>query len=119
MLSYDYQINYGHHLKGLLEGGLPVLVYSGDQDYICNWMGGKAWTEALLWSGHMDYLRAPMKEWLGANGETAGEVKKANNFTFLRLYDAGHMVPMDQPEQALFMLMQFIKEGTLLNKDEV
>jgi len=27
------------------------------------------------------------------------------------------MVPMDKPEEALFMLMQFIKEGTLIGDE--
>ena len=38
-------------LTDVLEGGVHVLVYSGDLDYICNWMGGDAWTRALQWSG--------------------------------------------------------------------
>jgi len=39
------------------------------------------------------------------NGTKAGgEVKSYNNFTFFRIYDAGHMVPMDQPEVALTMI---------------
>ena len=42
------------------------------------------------------------------NGQAAGELKKVGNFKFLRVYDAGHMVPMDQPEVALFMLQSFM-----------
>lgn len=29
-----------------------------------------------------------------------GEIKNYKNFTFFRIYEAGHMVPMDQPEVA-------------------
>jgi carboxypeptidase C (cathepsin A) len=42
------------------------------------------------------------------DGEAAGEYKKTDNLTFLRVFDAGHMVPMDQPKVALEMLREFI-----------
>jgi cathepsin A (carboxypeptidase C) len=38
----------------------------------------------------------------------AGEYKVYENFSFYRIYEAGHMVPMDQPESALQMLNHFI-----------
>ena len=31
----------------LLEEEVKVLIYSGDKDFICNWMGGEMWTNAL------------------------------------------------------------------------
>jgi len=39
--------------------------------------------------------------------------KNFENLTFLKLYDAGHMVPMDQPEAAFRMIDQFLKMKTL------
>lgn len=38
-----------------------------------------------------------------------GRVQNFENFTFMQVYDAGHMVPMDQPEAAHDMIYQFIK----------
>mmetsp|Transcript_38133 Transcript_38133/g.50054 ORF Transcript_38133/g.50054 Transcript_38133/m.50054 type:complete len:95 (+) Transcript_38133:1233-1517(+) len=40
--------------------------------------------------------------------DAAGSVKNFENFTFMRVFQAGHMVPMDQPEAALDMLSEFI-----------
>ena len=40
--------------------------------------------------------------------QAAGTIQSAEGFTFLRVFDAGHMVPRDQPEAALTMLNQFI-----------
>ena len=37
-----------------------------------------------------------------------GELRSANGFQFLRVFDAGHMVPRDQPAAALAMLNAFI-----------
>lgn len=30
-----------------------VLVYSGVLDFICNYFGGRAWTDATKWSGQV------------------------------------------------------------------
>jgi len=50
-LIFDLDKMYGYKLAPLLDAGIPVLIYSGDQDYICNWRGGLAWTLALKWQG--------------------------------------------------------------------
>jgi carboxypeptidase C (cathepsin A) len=46
------------------------------------------------------------------NGKAAGQLKQYKNLQFLRVYNAGHMVPMDQPANALNMLQTFMM-GTL------
>jgi cathepsin A (carboxypeptidase C) len=103
----DWINNLAQKVAGLIEGGYEVLVYSGDKDFVCNWRGGEAWTNAVEWSGKADFNAAPYKEWT-VNGQPAGQLKEFKNFKFLRVYNAGHMVPMDQPENALAMLQQFI-----------
>lgn len=50
-LTLDLDKMYGYKLAPLLDDGIPILIYNGDQDYICNWVGGLAWVEALQWSG--------------------------------------------------------------------
>jgi len=35
-------------------------------------------------------------------------MRQYDNFHFLRVFDAGHMVPMDQPENALDMITRMI-----------
>jgi carboxypeptidase C (cathepsin A) len=35
-------------------------------------------------------------------------MRQYGNFHFLRVYDAGHMVPMDQPAHALAMLQRLV-----------
>lgn len=100
-----------HRLVPSLLKKIPVLIYAGDADYICNWLGNKAWAEALDWPGHQKFAAAEMKDLRiddSADGRKIGEVKSHGNFTFIRLYAAGHMVPLDQPEAGLEFFNRWI-----------
>jgi len=94
------------------EGGLRVLVYSGDQDYIVNWYGGRDWVSNMTWSGQQTYNSMDWQTWI--TDSEAGEFKTATSrttgasVTFLRVFAAGHMVPMDQPENSYQMLKNFM-----------
>jgi carboxypeptidase C (cathepsin A) len=41
-------------------------------------------------------------------GEDIGKIRSYGGLTFLQVFEAGHMVPMDQPEKSLFMFNEFI-----------
>ncbi|EDO19272.1 hypothetical protein Kpol_1036p14 [Vanderwaltozyma polyspora DSM 70294] len=93
----------------LVNAGIPTLAYAGDKDYICNWLGNKAWTDALEWAGKERYDYLPLKPWLStSSNKEFGQVKSYGPLTFLRVYDAGHMVPYDQPEAALELVNSWI-----------
>lgn len=49
ILLLDMLTNLSSKVAYLLENGVKGLVYSGDKDFICNWRGGEAWTNALEW----------------------------------------------------------------------
>eukprot|EP00931_Biecheleriopsis_adriatica_P016651 TRINITY_DN12224_c0_g1_i2.p1 TRINITY_DN12224_c0_g1~~TRINITY_DN12224_c0_g1_i2.p1 ORF type:complete len:484 (+),score=124.27 TRINITY_DN12224_c0_g1_i2:86-1537(+) len=109
--TVDFMRNYHQLIPPMLEGGLEVLVYAGDQDFICNWLGNEKWTLALDWSHKAEFnaaLKKPFvvsgKEVGDKDGKEVGELRSYGKFHFLRVYQAGHMVPMDQPEAALGML---------------
>ena len=93
-LAGDYMKEYQQLIPDLIEDGIRYLIYAGDQDYICNWLGNQAWTLALPWSGKDAFNAAPVADWDVA-GKKAGELRKTDMFSFLRVIDAGHMVPMD------------------------
>ncbi|AOW03211.1 Alpha/Beta hydrolase protein [Yarrowia lipolytica] len=94
-------------IADLLDDGLPILIYAGDKDFICNWVGNKMWTDALEWTGAEKFGKAEIRNWT-VNGENAGEVKTAKGLTYLRVYEAGHMVPFNQPEVALDMVNRWV-----------
>ncbi|KAF2194635.1 carboxypeptidase Y-like protein A [Zopfia rhizophila CBS 207.26] len=108
LLQGDWMKPYHRVVPGILEQ-IPVLVYAGDADYICNWLGNKAWTEALEWPGQKDYAKAGMEDLLlGGKGDKIGQVKSSGNFTFMRLHAGGHMVPYDQPAASADMLKRWL-----------
>jgi len=99
----DWMINYDGLVGDMLEGGVEVLIYAGDVDFICNSLGNKAWTLDLDWTGKEAFNALEDKDW----NSGAGSVRSAGGLTFLTIFDAGHMVPSDQPEAALKMLDAF------------
>jgi len=108
----DWMTNLAPKVTDILNAGLDVLVYSGDKDFICNWRGGEAWTHEVNWEHKDDFNAGNYSDWSVGN-KAAGALKTTQNLKFLRVFDAGHMVPMNQPEAALQMLNEFTKGAPL------
>ncbi|KAI9923024.1 hypothetical protein PsorP6_000375 [Peronosclerospora sorghi] len=101
------------YVTDLLNANVRVLVYAGDADLVCNWFGIEAWTRALQWKGKDEFNALRETAFITANGTNAGMVRSFNNqLTFLRVFNAGHMVLRDQPTVALAMLNKFLKNET-------
>jgi cathepsin A (carboxypeptidase C) len=49
----DWVGNFATDLPAALAENIPVLVYSGTNDWICNWIGGQRWTSAMVWPGQV------------------------------------------------------------------
>ncbi|EPS43150.1 hypothetical protein H072_2921 [Dactylellina haptotyla CBS 200.50] len=103
----DKMLPYQKFIPEILKK-IPIMVYAGDKDYICNWLGVRDWTEQLEWSGKEEYNRVGLKAWK-LRGKEVGKMKNAGNLSFVRVYDAGHSVPNDQPEAALDMMNSYLK----------
>jgi cathepsin A (carboxypeptidase C) len=99
LFAGDWFQPYHRLVPGILEE-IPVLIYAGDADYICNWLGNQAWSNQLEWSGHDGFSKAEIKD-LVVDDEKYGKVKSSGNFTFMQVFQAGHMVPFDQPKPSL------------------
>ncbi|KAF1329239.1 Serine protease family s10, partial [Globisporangium splendens] len=110
----DPGMDFSPYVADLLNDNLRVLIYAGDADMMCNWHGNNAWTKALEWNGKAEFNAAEERPYITDSGIDAGVVRSHDNlFTFLRLYNSGHMVPQDQPEVALDMLNKFLKNEKL------
>lgn len=107
MFAGDWMKPYYKQVTELLSKDLPVLIYAGDKDFICNWLGNEAWANELEWEGGAKFAKSPVQKW-NVGKTHAGDVKNYENFTFLRIFDGGHMVPYDQPENSLDMVNRWI-----------
>jgi len=106
-LAGDWMHPYEQMIPDLLHDGLQVLIYAGDCDYICNWLGNKAWTRALDWDGSAAFNQTDDKDWM-MEGEAVARLRSFKNFHFMQVFEAGHMVPMDQPAVSLEMVNKFV-----------
>ncbi|ORX51196.1 peptidase S10, serine carboxypeptidase [Hesseltinella vesiculosa] len=112
-LAGDWMRPYVREVPPLLEDGIRILIYAGDADFVCNYMGNKAWTLELPWSRKDEFRGLKDIDWVNDDGQKIGEVRSTKDglFSFLRVNGAGHMVPYDQPEAALQMLNQWLSNA--------
>ncbi|KAJ1770237.1 hypothetical protein LPJ74_003382 [Coemansia sp. RSA 1843] len=107
VLNGDPMLPLHLEIPPLLDAGIRVLIYAGDADFICNWYGNKAWTLELEWPGQERFKAASDLAW-SVDGVLAGEARSASNFTFVRVFGAGHMVPYDQPKNSLDLINRWL-----------
>jgi carboxypeptidase D len=83
------------HVEKLLSYGVRVALVFGDADYVCNWHGGESLGLAIKHERAAEYAAAGYQP-LEYAGERYGDVKEHGNLSFVRVYDAGHLVPYYQ-----------------------
>jgi len=114
----DWMLTFKDAVRSLLEDDIPVLIYHGENDIIVNWMGGQAWTNKLQWSGSAGFALAKNTTYM-VDGENKGSFKSYKGFTFMKLKDAGHLVPMDQGKAALDMVTKFLAGQPFSEEDSL
>ncbi|KAB1219028.1 Serine carboxypeptidase-like 49 [Morella rubra] len=102
----DWMRNLEVGIPTLLEDGINLLVYAGEYDLICNWLGNSRWVHNMEWSGQKKFGASPEVPFVVDDSE-AGVLKSHGPLSFLKVHDAGHMVPMDQPKASLEMLRRW------------
>ena len=116
-MTGDYLLDWSYVLPEMLENGIQGLLYAGDQDFICNWIGNKNWVLQMDWAGADKFRASPdvdvFFERLAPDDtkyskESAGLLRKYDTLSFFQVYGAGHMVPMDQPRRGYFMMEAFL-----------
>ncbi|KIH89262.1 carboxypeptidase D [Sporothrix brasiliensis 5110] len=91
---------------------VPVILFSGAEDLICNHRGTEALISNMQWNGGKGFELspgnwAPRREWT-FEGENAGFWQEARNLTYVLFYNSSHMVPFDFPRRTRDMLDRFM-----------
>jgi carboxypeptidase C (cathepsin A) len=80
-----------HWVAGLLERGVRALIYVGEYDWICNWVGNARWVRTFEWSGAAEFAAVAEGTW-SMGGETKGRAQTYGPLSFVTIRGAGHMV---------------------------
>ena len=107
----DWMLPVHRVIPGILEE-IPVLIYAGDADYVCNWLGNKAWATDMEWPGREAFAEAKPEELTVRHGKKArnyGNIKSARNLSFIQVYEAGHMAPYDESQGSLDFMNRWIR----------
>lgn len=109
----DYPRSRGLQAMGrLLDNGVKVHLAYGDRDFSCNWMGGELISRAVNYSQQDRFRGAGYANMQTNASYVGGLVRQAGNFSFTRVFEAGHMMPAYQPETA-----RAIFERAVFNRD--
>ncbi|XP_057359013.1 lysosomal protective protein isoform X3 [Manis pentadactyla] len=113
-----YESMNSQYLKLLTAQKYRILLYNGDVDMACNFMGDEWFVDSLnqklqaaksFLVGQVEVQRRPWLVDYGDSGEQiAGFVKEFSHIAYLTIKGAGHMVPTDKPQAALTMFSRFL-----------
>ena len=92
--------NFIQNLNHILSLPVRVSLIYGDADYTCNWFGGEAISLAAEFAHSKEFSQAGYAPFM-VDGVEYGETREYGNFSFTRVYEAGHEVPYYQPAAAL------------------
>ncbi|TFK22357.1 pheromone-processing carboxypeptidase KEX1 [Coprinopsis marcescibilis] len=86
---------------------IPVLIFAGDQDLICNYAGLERMMRTMTWNGETGLGTVQTKTW-SVNNTNAGTWVTSRNLTYVKVFNASHMVPFDLPHVSHDMMLRFM-----------
>lgn len=109
---YDFGDDSRSTLSTMLsdvQSGIQVLMWAGDADFICNYVGNYGVAQQVGPSG----FAAKGLTSYTVGGKAGGLFKTQNNFSWLQVYGAGHEVPYYTPALALQAFTQTMKKQAI------
>ncbi|CAG8436824.1 6897_t:CDS:10 [Ambispora gerdemannii] len=86
---------------------IPVLLFSGDQDLICNTNGTQDLIAGLEWNNGKGFQNSNPEKWY-VNGSLTGTWQTERNLSFVIFHNASHMVPYDAALGTMDMIDRFM-----------
>ncbi|CAN6475723.1 unnamed protein product [Victoria cruziana] len=117
LLNYrdaDSSIDILPVLKAIIKHGIPVWIFSGDQDSVVPLLGSRTLTRQL--AADLGFkITVPYGAWF-YKGQVGGFATEYGNLlTFATVRGAAHMVPFAQPARALALFKAFVSNKRLPN----
>ncbi|KAJ1919409.1 Cell death protease [Mycoemilia scoparia] len=97
-------------LPSVLES-IPVLLFVGDRDIVCNHIGIEWMIGNLTWNGEKGFVTNEGQSWF-VDDNQAGIYISERNLTYVRIYNSSHMVGVDHPKEMLDILTRFTGAST-------
>lgn len=105
--------------KELLPGivsQIPIVLYNGDLDIICNTNGVLKYLSNLTWNGATGFDDVDNKsDWI-VEDKKAGWVLQDRDITFINVFNASHLVPYNKPKMSRYLFDFVTNEYTKNNK---
>ncbi|KAI0650444.1 alpha/beta-hydrolase [Trametes meyenii] len=86
---------------------IPVMLFVGDQDLICNYVGIESMIQSMHWNGETGLGKVQTQSWT-VDGSPAGTWVGSRNLTYVKIFNASHMVGFDVPHVAHDMILRFM-----------
>ncbi|THH18196.1 hypothetical protein EW146_g2731 [Bondarzewia mesenterica] len=86
---------------------IPVMIFAGDQDFICNYIGLESMIQAMTWNGETGLGKVETQTWT-VGGQPAGTWVSSRNLTYTKIFNASHMVGFDVPHVSHDMILRFM-----------
>lgn len=111
-MSVDHPISAVPAIAHLMQH-MPVFLYNGARDLICNHMGATHTLEMTNWNGL--YFSDADRGLMMHDGDVFGQYYQLQNLSFLVVRAAGHFVPTDQPSGSLDMIQRFLQKRSFFD----
>jgi carboxypeptidase D len=86
---------------------IPVLLFAGDQDLICNYVGQESVIQSLTWNGGKGLGEVETQTWT-VDDMPAGTWVSSRNLTYVKIFNASHMAGYDQLNATHDMILRFM-----------
>lgn len=85
-------------LLGDILGHIPVFLFNGDKDIICNYIGTEDFISELSWNDQKGFSDDSQRfNWVYNNSQV-GTIQTERNLTYVRVFNASHMVYVDNAD---------------------
>lgn len=103
-LKHQDGLGVSNELSHILKQGIPVVLFTGQYDLICNFVSLENAIKNLKWDGSTAWKQMEPKRW-----GNLGWIKSTGSLSSIVFENAGHMVAMDQRQGTLEMLSRVVK----------